>query len=171
MLCHSSPSLRPLLSLDDYHRSSPPSPYEMDPRDPRSMNAAFDACRMGMDGLEYFGAIGMGPFANRSHSRGPYPPGYDQEIMMEQIFFAQFVNGQITCAARCGRLQPKMCADVEEVKVMDPTALDRTLRAYVLPTSLRSLQLTSCNLVSTKIVHQAKLCTLFGFLGAVLISA
>lgn len=37
------------------------SPYNMDPQDPRGMNAAFDACRMGMDGLEYFGAIGMGP--------------------------------------------------------------------------------------------------------------
>lgn len=75
-------SLRPPLSLDGYHRSLPPSPYNMDPRDPRGMNAAFDVCRMGMDGLEYFGAIGMGPFANCSHSQGPYPPGYDQEMMM-----------------------------------------------------------------------------------------
>ncbi|OCL01659.1 hypothetical protein AOQ84DRAFT_426642 [Glonium stellatum] len=178
-------SLRPPLPLDDYHRSLPPSPYDMDPRDPRVMNAAFDACRMGMDGPEYFGALGMGPFANRSHSQGPYPSGYDQEMMMgasQQNIDDLFVNGQVTYAARYGQLQPKMCADgrfppdfrtaktVEEVKVMDPTALDRILRAYVLPTDLRSLRLTSRDSVSTKTAQQAKLCTLFDFLGAVQIS-
>lgn len=99
----------------------------MDPRDPRGMNAAFDACRMGMDGLEYFEAIGMGPFANRSHSQGPYPPGYDQEMMImggnqqntddlvrRTNLLVQFVNGQITCAARYGQLQPKMCVPMAD---------------------------------------------------------
>jgi hypothetical protein len=94
----------------------------------------------------------------------------------------QFVNGQITWAAKYGQLQPKMCSDgrfppdfqsaktVEEVKVIDPTTLDRILRSYGLPTDLRSLQLSSRDSPSTRIALEAKLCTLFDFLGAAQIS-
>lgn len=89
---------------------------------------------------------------------------------------------QITYATRYGQLQPKMCANgkfppdfrivktVEEVEVTDPIALGRILRAYVLPTYLRSLRPTSRDSVSTKTAHQAKLYTLFDFLGAVQVS-
>ena len=49
-------------------------------------------------------------------------------------------------------------------------ALDRILRAYVLPTYLRSLRPTSRDSVSTKTAHQAKLYTLFDFLGVVQVS-
>lgn len=195
--------MRPPMPMNDYHRSMPTSAYDMDPRDPRVMNSSFDSCRMGMEGPDYFGAMGMGPamglmggpFTNRPHSRGPYPPGFDQEMMTmggyqidvdERVrrnnLFVQLVNGQISYAAKYGQMQPKMCTDgrfppdfrtartVEEVKVMDPTALDRILRAYGLPTDLRSLRLTSRDSVSTKTAHHAKLCTLFDFLGAMQIS-
>ncbi|KAF2803689.1 uncharacterized protein BDZ99DRAFT_399203, partial [Mytilinidion resinicola] len=94
----------------------------------------------------------------------------------------QFVNGQITWAAKYGQLQPKMCSNgvfpqdfrspktLEEVKCIDPTTLDRILRSYNLPTDLRSLQLTSRDSVSPRTALDAKLCTLFDFLGAVQIS-
>ena len=111
----------------------------------------------------------------------------------------QFVNCQISYSARYSQIQPKMCMDgrfpnefrvprtVEEMKSMDRTSrkpplvdslsdsspastLDRLLRAYGLPTDLRSLRLTSQDSVSPKTAHQAKLCTLFDFLGATQIS-
>jgi len=116
-------------------------------------------------------------------------------LVLEQIFlYSPLMDNSLTLQDT-----PKMCADgrfppdfrtlktVEELKVMDrkrrilstylslliiviATALDRILRAYVLPTDLRSLRLTSRDSVSTKTAHQAKLCTLFDFLGAVQIS-
>lgn len=50
------------------------------------------------------------------------------------------------------------------------SSIDRVLRAYGQPTDLRSLRLTSQDTVSPRIAHQAKLCTLFDFLGATQIS-
>jgi len=85
----------------------------------------------------------------------------------------QFVNGQISHAARYGQLQPKMTGDakfppelrvprtVEEIRGYGPyvsyidecqvhstdkraaSTIDRLLRAYGLPTDLRSLRMTS----------------------------
>ncbi|KAF2191053.1 hypothetical protein K469DRAFT_363141 [Zopfia rhizophila CBS 207.26] len=187
--------LRPPMPMDDLHRSLPTSAYDMDPRDPRIMSAPFDSCRLGMDGPDYFGATGMGPFSNHSHSGGPFPPpGLDPEMIMGKNqqniddlvrrtnLLVQFVNSQVTHTARYGQLQPKMRSDgkfppdfrvpktVEEVKVMDPSTLDRILRAYGLPTDLRSLRMTSQDSVSPKTGHQARLCTLFDFLGATQIS-
>jgi hypothetical protein len=177
----------------------------MDPRDPRSMNAAFDACWMGMDDLEYFGAIGVGPSRTVCTHKGPihldttkkwwwvatskiliilceglkHPmrkhacSNADAHFRHRANLLVQFVNGQITYAARYdGRFPPdfRTTKTVEEVKVIDrkwrilstylglliiliATALDRILRAYVLPTGLRSLRLTSRDPVSTKTAH------------------
>ncbi|KAF2473474.1 uncharacterized protein BDR25DRAFT_132345 [Lindgomyces ingoldianus] len=187
--------LPPSMPMDDLRRSLPNSPYDMDPRDPRNMSAPFDNYRMSLDGPDYFGAMGVGPYRSRSQPGGPFPPPrLDSDMMMkhdqQQIddlvrrtnLMVQFVNGHITHAGRYCQLQPKMCSDakfptefrvprtVEEVKVMDPSTLDRILRAYGLPTDLRSLRMTSQDTVSPRTAHQAKLCTLFDFLGATQIS-
>lgn len=110
----------------------------------------------------------------------------------------QFVNGQISPSARYSQLQPKMCSDgkfpnefraprtIEEIRAMDrmfnfhnyviwvltelASMLDRILRAYGLPTDLRSLRMTSNDPVGPRVAHQARLCTLFDHLGAVQIS-
>jgi len=188
-------TLRPPMPRDEYHRSVPTSPFDMDPRDPRIMGAPFDSCRTGMDGPDYFGAIGAGSFANGPlPQKVPLPPALEPEMVMgysqqhiddlvrRTNLLVQFVNGQIAWAAKYGQLQPKMCADgrfppdfrsgrtVEEIRVTDPTTLDRILRSYGLPTDLRSLQLTSRDSVSTRTALDAKLCTLFDFLGASQIS-
>ncbi|KAF2872203.1 hypothetical protein BDV95DRAFT_606757 [Massariosphaeria phaeospora] len=182
--------------MDDMHRSLPTSPYDMDhrdPRDPRVMSASFES-RLGMDGPDYFSAMGMGPVGGRSHS-GPFPPpGFDPDMMMgnnqqnidelvrKSNLIVQLVNSQLTPTARYAQLHPMMCSDakfppefrvprtIEEVRTMDPSTIDRLLRAYGLPTDLRSLQLTARDSPSPRIAHQAKLCTLFEFLGALQIS-
>ncbi|KAF2205023.1 hypothetical protein GQ43DRAFT_468609 [Delitschia confertaspora ATCC 74209] len=187
--------------MDDPNRSFPNSPYEMDPRDPRDPRIArspFDSGRtsMGLDPTDYFGAaVGLSSYGGRRHSGGLYTPSaFDAEMMMGPSYqnvddlvrrtnlLAQFVNSQISYAARYGQLQPKMCGNgkfpedfrvpktVEEVRVMHPSTLDCILRAYGLPTDLRSLHLTSRDNIGPKAAHQAKLCTLFDFLGATQIS-
>lgn len=74
-------NMRPPIPHDDYRRQMPPSPFDMDPRDPRVMSAPFDSSRMGMDGPDYFSAINGGPFGNSGPQRMPMPP-MDPEMMM-----------------------------------------------------------------------------------------
>jgi hypothetical protein len=50
------------------------------------------------------------------------------------------------------------------------SSVDRVLRAYNLPTDLRSLRITSQDTINSRTAQQAKLCTLFDFLGATQIS-
>lgn len=70
--------------MDDMRRSLPTSPYDMDPRDPRDprgMSSSYES-RLAMDGPDYFSAMGMGPFSNRSPG-GPFPPpGFDPGTYM-----------------------------------------------------------------------------------------
>ncbi|KAF2111706.1 hypothetical protein BDV96DRAFT_175844 [Lophiotrema nucula] len=174
--------------------SIPTPPFDFDPRDPRMMSAPMDSCRRSMDGPDYFGARGMGSFGPRHAGPSFPPPGFEPESMFRNgdqhvddmvrrtNLMVQFVNCQVSYSARYSQIQPKMCMDgrfpnefrvprtVEEMKSMDPSTLDRLLRAYGLPTDLRSLRLTSQDSVSPKTAHQAKLCTLFDFLGAMQIS-
>ncbi|KAF2006888.1 hypothetical protein P154DRAFT_569584 [Amniculicola lignicola CBS 123094] len=187
------PSMSMSMPVDDPHRSLPNSPYEIDPRDPRMMASSFESSSLGMDGPGYFSTMGMGPMGGRSHGPPFMPPGFDSEMMgssQQQIddlvrrtnLMVQFVNSHISFASRYSQLQPKMCSDakfpsefrvprtVEEVRAMDPSTIDRILRAYHLPTDLRSLRLTSQDTVNPGRAHQAKLCTLFDFLGATQIS-
>lgn len=69
------------MPMDELHRSLPTSPFDMGARDPRVMSTGYDTGRMSMDGPDYFGAMGMGPFNSGPHSRGPFPPGFDSEMM------------------------------------------------------------------------------------------
>ncbi|KAF1978569.1 hypothetical protein BU23DRAFT_449735, partial [Bimuria novae-zelandiae CBS 107.79] len=94
----------------------------------------------------------------------------------------QFVNSQIRPGGRYCQLQPKMMQDgkfppefripktVDEVRAMDPSSVDRVLRAYHLPTDLRSFRLTPQDTIGPRTAHQGKLCTLFDYLGATQIS-
>ncbi|KAF2735033.1 hypothetical protein EJ04DRAFT_222016 [Polyplosphaeria fusca] len=126
--------LRPPMPMDDMHRTMP-FDMDRDPRDPRIMSAPIDACRMGMDGSDYFGAMGMGMGMGMgmtpSHHRfpdSPYlPPGSDSDMVGvgmgiysdqhadEQVrstnLLVQVVNSQITHNARYSQIQPKMCSD------------------------------------------------------------
>src|SRR5689334_6781703 len=71
------------IPMDEHmQRSMPTSPYDIDPRDPRIMNSPFEA-RMGMDGADYFSAMGLGPLGGR-HRRSPlqgnpFPPGLEPD--------------------------------------------------------------------------------------------
>ncbi|KAL5388452.1 hypothetical protein DPSP01_003025 [Paraphaeosphaeria sporulosa] len=160
------------------------------------MSAPFDS-RLGMEVPDYLSAlgspIGKGTFGSRNQ-RSSYPPGFEPETMMsgpEQYIdelvrrtnlMVQFVNSQIRPGARYCQLQPKMCHDakfppefripktVDEVRAMDPSSVDRVLRAYNLPTDLRSFRAMTQDTINPRTAHQAKLCTLFDFLGATQIS-
>ncbi|KAK5156810.1 hypothetical protein LTR04_005577 [Oleoguttula sp. CCFEE 6159] len=162
----------------------PPSLYGLDPRNPKAM----DHVRMGVEG-DYFGGGAPygapnfrarspygGPFEPDSHMRGPE---YGVEEMVRRTNLAvHFANERVTHNMRYAQLHPAMCRDgrfpvdfrmpktVEEVKVMDPSKLDRILQAYGLPADLRSLNLTSRDGVSTKRAQSAKLTTLYDSLGA-----
>ncbi|KAF2263759.1 hypothetical protein CC78DRAFT_581143 [Lojkania enalia] len=175
---------------DGMHPLLPTSLFNIDPRDPRSMS--FASNRLGMEGPDYIGVVGMGPFGDRSQGSTFMPPEFEPEMMSNQQqidelvrktnLTVQLVNGQIAPSARYGQLQPKMCSDarfpeefrvprtIEEIKTMDPSSVDRILRAYGLPTDLRSLRLTSQDFVNSRMTRQAKLCILFDFLGATQIS-
>ena len=70
------------------HRAMPESPFlDMDPRDvrdPRVMSAPFES-RLGMDGTDYFSAMGppmgLGYLGSR-HQTSPFPPGFEPETMV-----------------------------------------------------------------------------------------
>lgn len=124
-------------------------------------------------------------------------PSHDLLTPRRTNLQVQFVNGLLSPVSRYGQLQPKMCSDsrfpvdfstprtIEEVRAMDRTLLipfvypgdtysrlastiDRILRAYNLPTDLRTLRLpVHKNPVTPRMVRHAKLCTLYDFLGAV----
>ncbi|KAF2687241.1 hypothetical protein K458DRAFT_415504 [Lentithecium fluviatile CBS 122367] len=124
---------------------------------------------------------------------------YIDEMVRRTNLMVQFVNSQIRPAGRYCQVQPKMCPDskfppefrvpktVEEIRAMDRTlrlgigssvvtnepaasSVDRLLRAYHLPADLRSLRMSSQDIINPRTAHQAKLCTLFDFLGATQIS-
>ncbi|KAF2644837.1 hypothetical protein P280DRAFT_514302 [Massarina eburnea CBS 473.64] len=137
--------------------------------------------------------MGIGQYGRRGQG-SPFPPGFEPETLVgtrEQYIdelvrrtnlMVQYVNSQIRPASRYCQLQPKMDREakfppefrvpktVEDIKTMDPSSLDRVLRAYGLPIDLRSLRLQSQDSVHPRAAQQAKLCTLFDFLGATQIS-
>ncbi|KAF2231653.1 hypothetical protein EV356DRAFT_286580 [Viridothelium virens] len=126
-----------------------------------------------------YGSQGMGGDYDAYH---PIPgPALDEQIRRHNLAVA-LVNSQLNSSARYGQLQPMMCRDgrfpddfrlpktIEEVKVIDPTRLERILHAYGLPTDLRTLRYTSRDRFSPKHAQMAKLATLFDFLGATRLS-
>ncbi|KAL5396979.1 hypothetical protein PMIN06_003767 [Paraphaeosphaeria minitans] len=110
------------------------------------------------------------------------PEQYVDELIRRTNLMVQFVNSKIWPGARYCQLQPKMChgakfppefripKTVDEMRAMDPSSVDRVLRAYNLPTDLRSFRTMTQGTINPRTVHQAKLCTLFDFIGATQIS-
>ncbi|KAF1813013.1 hypothetical protein P152DRAFT_335261 [Eremomyces bilateralis CBS 781.70] len=119
------------------------------------------------------------PSSRCSSTRDSFSSGPPLDELVRRTNLAvQLVNSQLTISSRYAQMQPKMCTDgrfpedfktaktLEEVRVIDPSTLDRILSAYNLPTDLRSLRMTSRDPFSPKMAHLAKLCTLLDFLGA-----
>ncbi|KAE9988731.1 hypothetical protein EG327_003252 [Venturia inaequalis] len=90
----------------------------------------------------------------------------------------QLVNGQISPSAKCAQIQPKMMREgrfpsdfrtprtADDMQAMESSTIERILLAYSLPTDLRSFRMSGVENPSSKVIKQAKLCTLFDFLGA-----
>ncbi|KAF2745201.1 hypothetical protein M011DRAFT_151624 [Sporormia fimetaria CBS 119925] len=178
-----SPRLGGRMDMPQY---SPSPPFDMEEfRDHHAINHRTLERRRQMTESGYFSsrrnAFSMPPFL---------PPGCEpdeecesyhntDEIVRRTNLFVQHINALISPLAHYSQLQPKMCNDgrfpvefntprtVEEIRTMDPSSLDRILRAYNLPTDLRSLRMTSNDIVGARMANKAKLCTLFDFLGAV----
>jgi hypothetical protein len=72
------PPMPPMpMDMDEMHTRMPTSPYDIDPRDPRDLRTMSGPFDSRTEGLDYFSAVGMGPFS----SRPPFlPSGFKGEM-------------------------------------------------------------------------------------------
>ncbi|KAF2432694.1 hypothetical protein EJ08DRAFT_108612 [Tothia fuscella] len=105
--------------------------------------------------------------------------GEVEDYVRKTNLSVQIANSHITPQSQYAQLQPKVCwsgrcpdafrnaKTIEQISCLGSTAIDDILSSYQLPTDLRAFKLTSSREVTPRVAKQAKLCTLYDFLGAV----